>query len=49
MRTIYIQRDTEDKEEQMDILRSEFDWFVDGTRKLAATGGLSIVADGLGA
>jgi hypothetical protein len=45
MRTIYIQRTTEDPEEDMSVVRDEVDWFVDGVNVVDGRGGLCIVAD----
>ncbi|KAJ6591113.1 haloacid dehalogenase [Mycena vulgaris] len=43
MKTIYVQRPTEDMDEDMELIRTEFDAFVDGTTEDLA-GGLSAVA-----
>jgi hypothetical protein len=43
MKTIYVRRTTEDLDEDMDRIRTEFDAFVDGTTEDLA-GGLSAVA-----
>jgi hypothetical protein len=45
MRTIYIHRDTEDPEEDMDQIRADVDLFLDGTRSTGAKGGLLALAD----
>jgi hypothetical protein len=49
MRTIYIQRRTEDPEEDMSAVRADVDWFVDGIDCATDRGGLVTVAEGLGA
>ncbi|KAI0087818.1 haloacid dehalogenase [Irpex rosettiformis] len=49
MKTIYIQRWTEDPDLNMSILRKEFDAFVDGRNTTSTGGGLISVADCLGA
>ncbi|KAK7042360.1 HAD-like domain-containing protein [Favolaschia claudopus] len=43
MKTVYIQRETEDLHENMDELRTEFDAFVDGTAHRVG-GGISEIA-----
>ncbi|KAJ7135435.1 haloacid dehalogenase [Mycena crocata] len=43
MKTIYVQRETEDLDEDMNHIRTEFNAFVDGTTG-SLTGGLSAVA-----
>ncbi|KAJ7094001.1 haloacid dehalogenase [Mycena belliarum] len=42
MKTIYVQRTTEDLDEDMDRIRTEFDAFVDGTAE-GVSGGISAV------
>lgn len=44
MRTIYIQRDTEDPEEDMNVIRAEVDVFIDGRRATGSNGGLRTLA-----
>jgi hypothetical protein len=44
MRTVYIQRTTEDLDEDTDIIRGEVDVFIDGT-KGRKEGGLGDLAD----
>ncbi|KAK8861285.1 haloacid dehalogenase, type II [Kwoniella newhampshirensis] len=48
MRTIYIQRDTEDPDEDMALIQSEVDLFVDGRTSAGIKGGLSQLASILG-
>lgn len=52
MKTVYVQRATEDLHEDMDLLRAEFDAFVDGATD-SPSGGLpgvaSILRKGIGA
>jgi hypothetical protein len=48
MRTIYIERSTEDPSEDMAAVRAEVDWFVDGTDCTTEQGGLITIAEGLG-
>jgi hypothetical protein len=48
MKTIYIHRKTEDPEEDMEKLKREFDWFIDGT-KGDGKDGLVVLAELLGA
>ncbi|KAF8208306.1 haloacid dehalogenase [Mycena galopus ATCC 62051] len=43
MKTIYIHRNTEDVDEDMDLIRTEFDAFVDGTAA-GSDGGITAVA-----
>jgi len=45
MRTIYVRRDTEDPDENMEQVRAEVDLFIDGRRSTGASGGLQKVAD----
>lgn len=44
MRTIYIQRDTEDPDEDMDQIRADVDLFIDGRRAAGVTNGLAALA-----
>jgi hypothetical protein len=49
MRTIYIQRRTEDPDEDMDLIRADVDAFIDGIDCSSSHGGLIAVAEMLGA
>jgi hypothetical protein len=49
MRTVYVQRDTEDPGEDMRAVAADVDWFIDGTTGAGPRGGLVALADGLGA
>lgn len=48
MKTVYIARGTEDLDEDMDKVKKEFDFFLNGTKKIKDSG-LSELADILGA
>ncbi|WRT65408.1 haloacid dehalogenase, type II [Kwoniella shivajii] len=48
MKTIYIQRDTEDPDEDMDIIRDQVDLFIDGRSSAGDKGGLMRLADSFG-
>lgn len=48
MKTVYIKRGTEDKDEDMGLVRKEVDFFLDGT-KGSTECGLAELADILGA
>ncbi|WWD16812.1 haloacid dehalogenase, type II [Kwoniella shandongensis] len=48
MRTIYIQRDTEDPDEEMALIRSEVDLFIDGRLWVGTKGGMNELAGILG-
>ncbi|WVR04090.1 haloacid dehalogenase, type II [Kwoniella sp. DSM 27419] len=48
MRTIYIQRDTEDPDEDMERIKAEVDLFVDGRTATGSQGGLNHLAALLG-
>ena len=46
MKTVYIQRTTEDANENMDIIRGEVDLFLDGTDGSESCG-MNVLADAL--
>lgn len=48
MKTVYVERWTDDGEEEMELAKREFDGFVDGKVE-GETGGLARMADLLGA
>lgn len=44
MRTVYIQRDTEDPKEDMELIKTEVDLFIDGRSTAGKEGGLMELA-----